>query len=253
MTLLLAGSATRCRFALRERRWARVREEEAKHWAESVAEKQAGDDNSGRRRCAFLTAQAQVRQDSAPDLAVLLGSRLSTSQGGAGSGRLPLLQLLQRRAPLVRMIHTDGVPLRSLAQSSDAGIGWRRVLTTGRCAFGMSATLGTLARAHGNDVGLAFSSDGKRLFSAGKTSWFGRGTPNPRTRLGRRSGAAFGSWHGGAFAFCESRWSLFGVGSDDGMIPFQDQKPVSELSVRRLREIIEAGARRWSTAPDSRH
>jgi hypothetical protein len=120
MTLLLAGSATGLLlWALRERRWANVREEQAKHWAASESEaRKLATEKQRLATLRFLTAQAQVRQDSAPDLAVLLGVAAETLQSGAEAQGM-LLQLLQRRAPLTRIVHTDGAPLRSLARSPD--------------------------------------------------------------------------------------------------------------------------------------
>ena len=256
MTLLLAGSATALSFwALRERRWARVREEEAKHWAESEAEaRKLATDKQRLATLRFLTAQAQVRQDSAPDLAVLLGVAAFTLQGGAEAEGL-LLQLLQRRAPLVRMIHTDGVPLRSLAQSSDGnrlaagfddGTLWLLDAKSGRL-------LHKPWRAHtGTTSALAFSSDGKRLFSAGEDKLVRAWNTESQDSLGQAVGGPL-LGHGTAVrslsASPDGRY--LASGSDDGMILLWDQK-TGELVGPPLREHQRA-VMALTYSPDSRY
>lgn len=240
MTLLLAGSATGLLlWALRERRWANVREEQAKHWAASESEaRKLATEKQRLATLRFLTAQAQVRQDSAPDLAVLLGVAAETLQSGAEAQGM-LLQLLQRRAPLTRIVHTDGAPLRSLARSPDGkllaagfddGMLWLFDTKTGQ-----RLRLAWLAH-HGCVSALAFDSDGKRLFSAGEDKLVRAFSVEPGESLGQPVGPPLlghATWVRSLATSPDGRFVA--SGSDDGTILLWDQK-TGELLGPPLRE-----------------
>lgn len=240
MTLLLAGSATGLLlWALRERRWANVREEQAKHWAASEAEaRKLATDRQKLATLRFLVAQAQVHRDDAPDLAVLLGVAAEQLQSGADSEGL-LLQLLQRRAPLTRIVHTAGTPLRSLAQSPDGtllaagfqdGMVWLFDEKSGQPQ--RAAWLGH----QGETSALGFSSDGKRLFSAGTDKLLKAWNAEPGASLGQPIGTPL-SGHTTAIRSLATSpdGRTVATGSEDGTILLWDQK-TGELAGPPLRE-----------------
>ncbi len=229
MTLLLAGSATALSlWALRERRWANLREEQAKHWAASEFDaRKLAIEKQRLATMRFLTAQAQVRQDSAPDLAALLAIAAEKLQSGAEAQGL-LLQILQRRSPLVRMIHTDGVPLRTLAQSPDGkrlaagfddGTIWMFDSSTGQ-------RLTKPWRAHqGTASSLVFASDGKRLFSAGEDKLVRAWNTDSDDLLGQAVGSPLTGHATAVRALAASPDGRYlASGSDDGTILLWDQK-----------------------------
>ncbi|MBL8636762.1 MAG: hypothetical protein JNM40_26290 [Myxococcales bacterium] len=240
MTLLLFGSATVLLFwALRERRWAKLRQEQATHWAESEAEaRKLALDKQKLATQRFLTAQAQVYRDDAPDLAALLGVAAETLGRSAESEGL-LLQLLSRRMPLRRMIHLSGQPVRALAQSPDgktlaAGFSDGQIWLIDEPS-GKPKRAGLVGHS-GEVTALDFSSDGKRLFSAGSDKLVRAWSVDAGASLGQPIGSPLAGHTTAIRSLSTSPdGKLLATGSDDGVILLWDQQ-TGELAGPPLRE-----------------
>lgn len=240
MTLLLLGSATvLLLWALRERRWANVRKEQATHWAESEAEaRKLAMEKQKLATQRFLTAQAAVYRDDAPDLAALLGVAAETLGRSAESEGL-LLQLLSRRVPLRRMIHVGGQPVRALAQSPD-GKTLAAGFSDGQIAL-IDEPSGKPRRAswtgHSGEVtAIEFSSDGKRLFSAGSDKLVRAWSVDSETSVGQAIGSPLAGHTTAIRSLTTSPdGKLLATGSDDGTILLWDQQ-TGELAGPPLRE-----------------
>ena len=240
MTLLLLGSATvLLLWALRERRWAKVRQEQATHWAESEAEaRKLATEKQKLATQRFLTAQAAVYRDDAPDLAALLGVAAETLGRGAESEGL-LLQLLARRVPLRRMIHLGGQPVRALSQSPDgkmlaAGFSDGQIWLIDEPS---GKPKRTSWNAHSGEVtALDFSSDGKRLFSTGTDKLLRAWNVDADASLGQAIGTPIAGHTTAIRSLTTSPdGKLMATGSDDGVIMLWDQQ-TGELAGPPLRE-----------------
>lgn len=226
LTFLLAGSATGLSlWALRERKWAKVRAEQAAHFANEEAQaRKLALEKERLATLRFLVAQAQVRQDSAPDLAALLAVAAQKLLPSAESQGL-LAELIQRQAPVVRVFSGSGVPVHALATSAAWGSVDKQRLAVG-FDDGQVWLLDAQTGVHvgkpvrvqpGAVLALAFSPDGTRLFAGGE---------DKQIRAFSASGNTAGEPIGLPLAGHEASIKALSVGTDGRYLVSGDEKGV---------------------------